>query len=133
MKKYFVLLLFSCFLISSCSKKNEVVIKETPTLLIPPVADGNFMECSETKRFIKSINEVPPKERPYETRANIRKYKYNDQFVYFFYDGDYWTDGLGIVIDGACNVVCPFTHLDYSVCDDFGKAEFIEEVWRDNR
>lgn len=112
MKKIF-LIITVLFFTTSCEKDDNEV---------------TYPSCLQTQidEFIQNYNVQDP-------RSNIKKYKYQNQFVYVFYKNNV-SDEQFSVIDSDCNTICSFGSIaGNNTCENWENAELIETVWTDPR
>lgn len=65
-------------------------------------------------------------------RARIDKYNFENSIVYVFQHDH--ADPISIVYDKNCEVICDFGGITQeNSCNNWDTAEFIENVWTDNR
>lgn len=134
MKNLILCAIASLFLFTSCFETTDEV---TVVPEMPPITEGNVMECEQVTKFIAKIQSVAPPSRTEDQRASIDKYLFDNKTVYMLMTPSfYFTDTFPIVIDSNCNIICIYSEVrEYSTCEDLNVQEvkFIESVWVDNR
>tara|TARA_B110000908_G_C10178198_1_gene414296 strand:+ start:732 stop:1079 length:348 start_codon:yes stop_codon:yes gene_type:complete len=89
----------------------------------------NYHECIQTYIDYELENS-----QPQTPRANIEKYLYNSQEVYVL-NLQNFPDGQSSVITIRCEAICSLGGIDGNAndCLDWESAEFIKNIWTDNR
>lgn len=112
------LILIFCIttILLSCNKNDDSIDEKFPECLqfeIDAILNGN----------------------PTTIKANIKKYKYENAFVYAFHDGNI-AEGQTRVYNNECTKICEFGGIGGSqinTCENWEGAELIETVWEDPR
>jgi len=111
MKKIILTISILIFLISC--EKNEIDEKQYPHCF------QNFID--------ETLNN--PVGTP---RAKIDEFNFEGSIVYVFQHGH--ADPISVVYNKNCEVICDFGGVTQeNSCDDWDTAEFIKNVWVDNR
>ena len=110
MKKIILAISILIFLISC--EKNEI---------------PNYPRC-----FQSSIDEIL-EHVPSTSRANLKKYNYEDKIVYVIYR-NYLSDEEFSVVNEKCEILCTFGGLSgLDTCINWNDAKLIETIWEDQR
>jgi hypothetical protein len=120
MKKIILLMSLLLLLSISCSKSESGdEAKKVP-----------YPECISSQ-----IDEILKNYSPRIPRSNIKKYKYNEQYVYVVEINEV-ADEQNPVYNEKCELICSHGGIDGNnnkTCINWDSAVFIETVWTDPR
>jgi hypothetical protein len=118
--KKIVLIIYVISIFTACS--NTAV--ESPT-------KPNYPTCLQTTIDAILKNDI---EYPKDSKPNIKKYSYKDQFVYLIDICPNCPDNQAAVINEKCESICRIGGIDgKNTCLNWDKAVFVETVWTDPR
>ena len=69
---------------------------------------------------------------PTTPRASIDKYDFDNKEVYLVSIQNF-PDGMAIVVDEDCEIICEMGGIAGIICDGFNEAVFLESIWEDPR
>ncbi|WP_271407379.1 DUF6970 domain-containing protein [Tenacibaculum soleae] len=114
--KKLILIIGITFCIQSCEKNEDS-------------NNDNYPDCLQFE-----INNIFDGE-PTTIRANLKKYKYQENIVYVFFEGNV-VEGQTRVYSTECTKICEYGGIggnQNNTCNNWESAELIETVWTDNR
>ena len=113
MKNLILVFCFSTILLN-CNKNDDSEIKNYPQCLDFEI--NQILEGATTT-----------------IKANIRKYNYQEELVYAFFEGNV-VEGQTRIYNKKCVQICEFGGIgNINTCENWDSGEFIETVWEDPR